>query len=213
MRLTYVFLLFLAVADLAEANTVILTPVTAPPLYQQTTNNPCVIGESSCKQPAGFAETDLPAGSTSSYDALSPVYTVGQIEAIVGDSFMIGVDINQANEVQTLSLFEMLINGSVVDTYSSTPAFAVPPTTGGGNGNGWADYTLNNFASLASYSSTATVQFHVVMPLVNDGAEQYFLISNGGGGGTLGDTPEPLSLFLMGGGLLGVGILGKFRRA
>jgi hypothetical protein len=34
-----------------------------------------------------------------------------------------------------------------------------------------------------------------------------------GGGTTLGDSPEPLSMFLMGGGLLGVGIFGKFRRA
>jgi hypothetical protein len=33
------------------------------------------------------------------------------------------------------------------------------------------------------------------------------------GGGTQQDIPEPLSLFLMGGGLLGVGIFGKFRRA
>jgi hypothetical protein len=32
-------------------------------------------------------------------------------------------------------------------------------------------------------------------------------------GGTVEDIPEPLSLFLMGGGLLGVGVLGKFRRA
>ena len=35
----------------------------------------------------------------------------------------------------------------------------------------------------------------------------------GGGGTTQGDSPEPLSMFLMGGGLLGVGIFGKFRRA
>jgi PEP-CTERM motif len=33
------------------------------------------------------------------------------------------------------------------------------------------------------------------------------------GGGTQQDIPEPLSMFLMGGGLLGVGIFGKFRRA
>ena len=32
-------------------------------------------------------------------------------------------------------------------------------------------------------------------------------------GGTQQDIPEPLSMFLMGGGLLGVGIFGKFRRA
>src|ERR1035437_10979430 len=37
--------------------------------------------------------------------------------------------------------------------------------------------------------------------------------STGDCGGTQQDIPEPLSMFLMGAGLLGVGIFGKFRRA
>jgi hypothetical protein len=106
----------MAVVGVAQANTVILTPVTVFHQYQQTTNNPCVIGELSCQQPAGFGETIFPP-SVPSYDEFSPVYTVGQITAIAGDSFMIGVDVNQSEVDQTLSLFTMLINGVVVDTY------------------------------------------------------------------------------------------------
>ena len=211
MRLRYVFPLFLAVAGLAQASMLTLSPVTVFHQYQQTTNNPCVIGDPSCGNPAGFSETVFPDPATA-YNEWSPIYTVGQITAIVGDSFMMGVDINQTVVDQTLSLFTMSINGIPVDTYSSDPAHAVPFTTGGGNGNGYADYTLSNFTSLAGYSSTDTVQFHVEMPLVNDGREEYFLISNGATP-VGGQVPEPLSMFLMGTGLLGVGIFGKFRRA
>src|SRR6266404_8571904 len=56
-------------------------------VFQQTLNNPCVIGNPSCNNPGGSPQVTA-----------SPTYTVDQIRTLLGgtSTFLIGVDISQA---------------------------------------------------------------------------------------------------------------------
>jgi len=195
---------FVASWSTASASTLTLAPVLTFHLLQQVTNEPCVIGDPSCHN-GGFPDTIFPAG-VSSYDTLSPLYTVADVRAAAGDIFMVGVDVNQNDTVQTLSLFTMSINGTVIDSYSPGSPTPVPPTPGGENGTGYADYILGNFSGLAGFAATDTVQFHVIMPVVNAGREQFFLQADPV------IAPEPVTMSLVGAGLIALGLLARRRR-
>jgi hypothetical protein len=195
---------FIATLSTACANTITLSPVETFHLLQQVTNTPCVIGDPSCHNDS-LAEAILPPGA-SSYDFLSPLYSVSDIRAAIGDVFWIGVDVNQDNNPQTLSLFAMSINGSMIDSYSPASPTPIPPTAGGGNGNGYADYILKNFSSLAAFAPTDTVQFHLIMPTANAGRDQFFLLADPVA------VPEPITMSLVGSGLIALGLLASRRR-
>jgi len=66
----------------AEAVPVALTPDAG--VFQQTQNNPCVIGNPSCNNPAGFGFTTLPVNPTSPQITTSPTYSVDQIRTLLG---------------------------------------------------------------------------------------------------------------------------------
>ena len=200
----------LAGATASYADTITLVGPIATHDYQQTTNSPCVIGNPSCNNPAGFGVTTIPANPAGNgYNMVaSPTYTVSQIETIVGsNAFWVGIDINQTNVPQTLDYFAMTVNGVVTDLFSTLTS--VPSSN---NGNGYADYLLETF-KLAGYAGTDSVQFIMNMPLANDGAEQFFLIGTESTPPPPATTPEPSSLILFGTGLAAAAGLARRRVA
>lgn len=192
--LTIAALLTMSIA--ANANTLTLTQVSGN-LYQQSVQSPCIFSNPSC-QNGTFPTTNLDTGgNVSTYNVFSPVYTGSTLLAIMGGGpLRLGIDINEASGQgpQTLTNFFMLKNGVVVDTYGPGTAGNVPA---GNNGNGYADYLLQNFSS---FVGTDNIQFHLVFNDANSGTENVFIIA----GTPVVTTPEPSTVITT---LLGLAFL------
>lgn len=164
-------------------------------VYQQTQNSPCIFGDPSCNNPAGFGNVVLPSGGGSTtYDETSVNYTVGQISAVVGSTFFVGIDVNTTTRplaTETLDYFAMLVNGVV--QYQYDPASPGTQLFTNNNGNGYSDELLKGF-SLAGFTATDTVTFRVIVNNATDGREQFFLINSNAPPTPPVLVPEPSSI-------------------
>ncbi len=188
-------------------------PITGNTVGPQSTSNPCIIAGTTCQQPAGFGYNNFTStGAIDSYNMYSTTptatvpdsvlgnpYTVAQLTTAVGTSFDVAIDVNTTQAAsETLQLFEVLVNGSVLYSYTGpTPIGNIS-----NNGNGFGDWTLGTI-SLANLQPTDQVLFHAFWTGAVDGAESFFLVN-----GTA-PIPEPETYAMM---LVGFGLLGFVAR-
>jgi PEP-CTERM motif len=173
-------------------------------VFQQTLNNPCVIGNPSCNNPAGFGFTLLPVSPTSPQVTVSPTYTVDQIRTLLSgiSTFFIGIDISQAPGQGPYGLNSFTVNVGGSDAFQYTG-----PTDLTSSGNGFSDALLRT-VDLSAFAGSANVIFTVNFSNDNGAREQFFVVSSEEPPAAV---PEPTTLLLLGSTMAGLGFLQRRR--
>src|SRR3954453_8938177 len=134
----------------AQAAVIDLTltgPIAGDTLGPESTSNPCIIAGTTCpQQPLTFGYNNFKqTGNQTSYDLYSTTptdqvadgvqgnpYPVGQINGITNNNpFVIAIDVNTADHLETLDLFEVIVGGSLFAHYVG-PTLIDPLNNGNG---------------------------------------------------------------------------------
>jgi hypothetical protein len=190
-------------------------------VFQQTLNNPCVVGDPSCKEPPLF---DFTSNTGTWSDLTSPVYqagagvigqspvpnAVGSAPDIIPTTFKIGIDVNFATGAgleQIVSFITFHCTDATCTNKSIDAANSYQPPAPGTpldqhNGNGFSDALLNGFSLIAG----DFYEFEVKWANDTDGMEEFFIVPGGAA-----PVPEPATLTLLGSGLLAAGAFARRR--
>jgi hypothetical protein len=187
----------------------------ASPTFARDQGSPCVIGAPSCDNPPGFGFKDINAfddDGTVDFADSTQSYLVSQVTGIVGNTFNIGIDTNQAgnfrdtNNWLQLQTFEVLINSVLQFQYSvAAPGTSINLIQGVGS----SDAVLSQ-VDLSAFNATDTITFRTLYNNTSDGADSFFLIASNAQPCTANcpaqqQVPEPGTLILFGAALAALG--------
>ena len=213
------------------AMAVITADTDGSPVFKQTQDDPCIIGDPSCKQ-NGFVFTSRSSPASGGiYDLFSPVYDATTSTGVLAPSdipstFTIGIDENLAGGqgAEVLQFFKTytvtgcaegtLAGAGDINALPATCVLTLDPAnsfTGpltipnNNNGVGFTDMLLLGF----SLDPTKLYTFEMRWTNDTDGMEEVFIIR-----ADAPVVPEPGTLLLLGSGLVGLAALArtKFRR-
>ena len=209
-----------------NANTSALSLIAVPPPGNQPLNTPCLIcGTNQPQQPANFGYNNFKQGGNQTAfsdfssatvgakldnDVQGTPYLVSFLRAFLisqldlNGQLDVGIDVNTASgkgpEVLERFVVVDTVNKNILADYNPVGGTPLPTNN---NGTGFPDYVLSGFnIDRNDLSPNSQIEFYARWSNASDGAESFFLVPTPG---AVIDTPEPLSLAVLGVGLLGLG--------